>query len=278
MNLLQPFAGQHAIQSAAFSLEFAKEMDVAELQCLRVAAAELKNDFPKLTDQKLTTISFQIGSGEQDASIPQTAAMDTGGFILDRPSSEQGQVQSLRLIVVSRKSITVVINDYTRWEKFRSDINSYLSILLKSINAQKGVLGISLQIADVFNWRSDPADLNVAEVFSKESKYLMSNVFEPDILFWHSHHGCLLQQALPVNFQQLDNININKTFSTGEHQFQILTSHKVTFQSPLYKFLDVNKEKVFSILDNLHVRNKEILKDVLMPKIQAKINLNGKRK
>ena len=277
MDLLQPFAGQHAIQSAAFSLEFAKELDVAEVGRLRVAAAELKNDFPKLTDQQRTTISFQIGSGEQSASIPQPAAMDAGGFILERPGSEQGREQPLRLIVVSRESITVVINDYTRWEKFRSDINNYLSTLLQSINAQKGVAGISLQIADVFIWHSDPADLNVAEVFSENSKYLVANAFEPNILFWHSHHGYVLQQAVPVNFQQLDNININRTFNAGEHQFQILTSHKVTFASPLYKFLDVNKEKISSILDSLHGRNKEILKNVLMPSIQAKINLNGER-
>lgn len=277
MELLQPFAGQHAIQSAAFSLEFAKELDVAEVERLRLAAAELKNDFPKLTDQQRTTFSFQIGSGEQSASIPQPAAMDAGGFILERPSSEQGNVQPLRLIVVSRESLTIVINDYTRWEKFRSDISNYLSTLLQSINAQKGVAGISLQIADVFIWRSDPADLNMSKVFSVKSKYLAANVFDPCVLFWHSHHGYLLEQSAPVNFQQLDNVNINRTINAGEHQLQILTSHKATFARPLYKFLDINRDRIFSTLDSLHGKNKEILRDVLVPDLQVKINLNGER-
>ena len=277
MDLLQPFAGQHAIQSAAFSLEFAKELNVAEVERLRVAATALKNDFPKLTDQQRTTISFQIGLGEQGGSIPQPAAMDVGGFVLERLGSEQGHAQPLRLIVVSRENVTIVINDYTRWEKFRSDINNYLSTLLQSINVQKGVAGISLQIADIFIWRSDPADLNMTEVFSEKSKYLVANAFDPSILFWHSHHGYVFEQTTPINFQQLDNININRTINSGEHQLQILTSHKITFPRPLYKFLDVNKEKISSILDTLHEKNKDILRDVLTPSLQLKINLNAEK-
>lgn len=276
MDLLQPFAGQHAIQSAAFALEFATELDVAEVSMLRLAAADLKNDFPKLTDQQRTTFSFQVGVDPHGPSTPPSAAMDPGGFILERPSSEQGQVQPLRIIVVSRESITVVINDYTRWDKFRSDIGRYLTTLLQGINVQKGVVGISLQIVDTFIWRSDPADLDINEVFSKNSRYLVSNAFEPSALLWHSHHGFLVEKTAPINFQQLDNVNVSRNLVAGTNQLQILTSHKATFASPLYKILDVNRVQFSSVLDSLHDKNKEILRDILTAAVQLKISLNRK--
>ncbi|MBK6998668.1 MAG: TIGR04255 family protein [Rhodoferax sp.] len=274
IDLLLPFAGQHAIQSAVFALEFSTELDVGEIGRLRLAAKGLKNEFPKLTDQHRTTVSFQMGP-EQHPS----ASMDPGGFILERLGSEQGQLQAqpLRVIVVSRENILIVINDYTRWEKFSFDISHYLTTLLKSINAQKGVSGISLQITDTFIWRSDPADLDLSKVFTIGSRYLVSNVFEPKALLWHSHHGFLVEQEDPIKFQQLDNINVSRNIVAGTHQLQILTSHKATFPNPVYKILDASREKIFSVLNLLHEKNKEILKNLLTDDVQLKVNLNGQR-
>lgn len=274
LDYLHPFSGQHAIQSAAFAVDFSTELDVGEVGRLRAAAADLKADFPNIQDQHRTTINFQFSSGKQDAS----AAQDVGGFILERPAPGGAPNQPLRVINVNRENIVVVINDYTRWIKFKADVERYLSILLQTVNSQKGVSSIGLQFSDAFIWRADPSELDLTEVFSQNTQYLTPSVFSKKAMLWHSHNGYLIEQTEPVAFQELDNINVSRNLVAGSHQLQVLTSHKASFPKALFKILDSNKQKISQVMDFLHQKNKEILRDVLTEGVQSKISLNAPEK
>lgn len=275
LDYLIPFAGQHAIQSAAFAIDFATQLDVAEVTRLRTAADALKGDFPVIADQHRTTLHMPVGPNPQ-APTP-SAIHDVGGFVMDRPApSAPAGTAALRRIIVSRENVVVIINDYTRWDKFKSDVDRYLNILLASINAQKGVASIGLQITDAFTWNGDPSELKVSEIFEQSSPYLAMNSLNPAASLWHSHHGYMVERETPARYNQLDNINISRTIVDGIHRIEILTSHKASFDRPLYKVLDANRAKVASILEALHARNKEILGALLSPEVQAKINLNPK--
>ena len=46
LDHLHPFAGQHAIQSAVFALDFANELDIGEISAVRTEATKLVGDFP----------------------------------------------------------------------------------------------------------------------------------------------------------------------------------------------------------------------------------------
>ena len=270
-----PFAGQHAIQAAAVAMDFATQLDVGEVTRLRAAAEALRGDFPIIADQQRTTLHMPMGP---DVKGPAPAAVhDVGGFIMDRPApSAPPGTAFLRRIIVSRENVVVIINDYTRWDKFKSSVEKYCDALLASINAQKGVSSIGLQITDVFNWIGDPAEMSVAEIFQQSTPYLAHNAFDPAASLWHSHHGYIVERQIPLRYSQLDNINISRTIVDGGHRIEILTSHKATFERPLYKVLDANRAKISSVLDTLHLRNKEILGGLLAPEVQAKINLNSK--
>jgi uncharacterized protein (TIGR04255 family) len=270
---LQPYAGQHAIQSAVFALHFSAELDVGELSALRETAKELKTDFPNFADQH--RVSVEINQPVKGESPTSSTTQDFGGFILEKPApSVPVGAASLRSIIVSADQVIVVINDYTRWEKFRSDVEKYLSVLLKDMSAHKAIQSIGLQIADVFIWKADPADLKLSDVLSKTSPYLPANVFAQDALLWHSHHGFLRDQEQPIKHQQLDNVNVSRNVVSGAHQIQILTSHKATFNQPQYKFLDTNRELVWATVDQLHAKNKEMLAELLTQELQEKIALN----
>lgn len=271
MNLdhLYPFAGQHAIQSAVFGLDFASELDVGEVGALRSAANALVSDFPVVKDQALTTFSVEVVSGQ----IPTSSAnSEVGGFVMEKPAISSGGSNS-RFIVVSRTGIVVVVNDYTRWDRFRDDVNRYLSILLFPIDGKKAIANFGLQFNDIFLWKADPADLDVGEIFSMDNPYIARNSLAQSSL-WHSHHGYLVDSLTPVPYQQLDNINVSRVAVSEEHQIQILTSHRVTLGKPLYKIWSANKEIFIEIQECLHARNKEILNAMLMPEVQLKINLN----
>lgn len=270
LDNLHPFTGQHAIQSAVFALSFSSELDIGEVGSLQAASAALKGDFPVLAEQQRTTISMQVGPG---AKSSPDASSEVGGFILERPALVPNEPK-LRLIIVNRTDIVVVVNDYTRWDKFTSDIDRYLSVLLAPIDSHKAISSIGLQFNDVFLWKADPVELNLDEVFVNGSPYLPSNVFSSTML-WHSHHGYLINEAAPVKHQQLDNINVSRVEVQGEHQLQILTSHRATFENPLYKGWSDKNLILFNIRENLHKTNKKLLAALLTPAAQQKINLNG---
>jgi uncharacterized protein (TIGR04255 family) len=274
---LQPFAGEHAVQSAALALDFASELDVGEVSRIRAAAEELKGDLPLFTEQRRTTV--QVDAGATGAVAPATTH-DVGGFIMQKPSPGSGLpggAPAFRSVVVARENVVIAVNDYTRWAKFRADVERYLSVLLRPINAQKGVVSVGLQMADVFLWKSDPADLPLNEILNSESPFLAKHVFEPGLRLWHSHHGYLIDQTAPVRHTMLENVNVSRNDASGTHHIQVITSHKVTFERPVFKVLDATKDRVFGIVDGLHASNKAILRSVLTAPLQEKISLNGRK-
>lgn len=270
LEYLFPFAGQHAIQSAAFALDFVSELDISEVDTVQAAAIALHSEFstPVVLQQK-NKLEFKFEPGTSGSS---TSSTEANGFVLQRPSSIPNA--PLRLINVTRTGILIAINDYTRWNKFKGDIDKYLSILLKPIDSQKAIASIGLQVNDVFLWKSDPVDLKLDEVFTKDNPYIASNALKISSL-WHSHHGYLIDQTEPIKYKQLDNINVSRTEVDGVPHIQILTSHRVTFSEPLYKFWSVNKTNFLKILDNLHDSNKLVLRSLLTQTVQDKISLNG---
>jgi uncharacterized protein (TIGR04255 family) len=269
LDNLYPFAGGHAIQSVAFALDFISELDISEVTAIQAAAtSELGNEFPIVAPQQLNRLEFKFEAGSSGSS---TASAEVNGFVMQRPSISA--TAPLRLISVTRKGVVIAVNDYTRWDKFKEDINKYLSALLATIDGQKAISSIGLQVNDVFLWKSDPADLKLDEVFTKNNPYIVSNAFQVSSL-WHSHHGYLIKHEAPVKYQQLDNINISRTEVDGVPHLQILISQSVTFLEPLYKFWSTNKNTILEIQESLHDGNKNILKSLLTQAVQDKISLN----
>ena len=270
LDHLHPFAGQHAIQSAVFALDFANELDIGEISAIRAVSTKLVGDFPIQNERQRTTFTMQVSP--MDAP-PPSSNVETDGFEMVRPALAVGQPNS-RAIIVNRTSIVVVVNDYTRWDKFKSDVDRYLSVLLTHVDGQKAVASLGLQFNDIFLWKADPADLQLEEVFAAGNPYLAPNVFLSPLL-WHSHHGYFVNNKTPVEYQQLDNINVSRVAANEEHQLQILTSHRVTLEKPLYKGWSDNKSTLLAIQDSLHAKNKAILAELLTPEAQNKINLSG---
>lgn len=270
LDHLYPYAGQHAIQSAVFALDFANELDLGEISGIRAEAAKLTADFPQQSEVQRATFTLQVGPAE---GHPSSSNVEPDGFQMVRPAQIGGQLNS-RAMIVNRTGVVVVVNDYTRWDKFKFDVDRYLSVLLTHVDGQKAVASLGLQFNDIFLWKADPADLELKEVFEAGNRYLAPNVFESR-LPWHSHHGYIENNINPVEYQQLDNVNVSRVAANAEHQLQILTSHRATLEKPLYKFWSDNKATLFAIQDSLHTRNKAILAELLTREAQNKISLSG---
>lgn len=265
---LYPFAGNHAIQSAVFAIEWPTELTEIDLRKLRPVVDSLRSDFPNIQEQRLVTLNVTPGVAQSNEARVEAL----GGFMLTRPSTLL--TGTSRTMALNRSSCVINLSDYTRWDKALSDVQRYLNVLLPAIDRPLNVLG--LQYLDVFMWRDKPEKLNLSEVFRAESKFLPANVFALPGL-WHSHHGYFDDAAEPVLCRQLDNINVSRAENEGGHLIQVLTSHRINFAELLWDKTANKGETIVTLLERMHDRNKEILKDLLSPAVQELVQLNKKQ-
>lgn len=268
---LYPFAGDHAIQNVVFALEFDGALSPDQIRDVKKDAVKsLSADFPQVDDQQVISINITPNqSKHQVAPSPQI-----GGFTMQRSSGLSGAFA--RSIMVSPNSALIVLNDYSRWSEAIASVDRYLDVLLKVIGKlPKAITAIGLQYTDVFNWRSDPSDLVLTEVFEQTSPYIVPHVLRDGApLMWHSHHGYFVDHAGPVPYRQLDNINVSRVEASGIHSLQILTSHKVQFAGAMWQAGEKNRSHISTIFTKLHTANKDILRNLLTEDARRKIGLN----
>lgn len=278
MNLdnLYPHAGNHAIQSMVFALEWPAELTGASslnvAQVRDAAKQALGTEFQQVEDQMAFTMSMPM------ASVSASSAMATGqphlsGFALKRHSHVPGWPS--RAITVSPENLLIQINDYTRWAAVRADVQRYLNVLMPLVGAHRPVVAVGQQVVDMFNWKADPQQLVLSEVFREGGKMLPPHIFELTDL-WHSHHGYVTRHTEPTEFQQLDNVNVSRVMLNGVHTLQILCSHRAQYQQPQFIKTPTHVEQVLALHDRLHNDNKSVLSELLTDGVKAKLkNFSG---
>lgn len=271
LESLYPYAGDHAIQNAVFALDFDGALSPDQIKAIKKGAIkELAGEFPLVEDQQI--IAINIGSNQSAHQV--SPSPQVGGFTMQRSSGMPNAFA--RSIVVTPTNALIVVNDYSRWDAVKLDVDRYLDALLLVVGKlPKAVTSIGLQYTDVFNWQSDPSELVLTEVFEAATPYMVPNVLgENAPSMWHSHHGYFVEHLEPVQYRQLDNINVSRIETSGIHSLQILTSHKVQFAAALWQSGEKNRSKISDIFVKLHDANKVILRALLTEQVREKIKLN----
>lgn len=269
LEYLHPYAGDHAIQSAVFALDFLDPLNESVLKDLRKSANKsLLAEFPTVQDQQSVALNFNTGQDSQQL----TSIAKTGGFVMQKASQLPGLPS--RVIVVSPNNCMIIVNDYSRWKAVKSDVDRYFAAILTVLNKNTvPINSIGLQYTDVFNWKADPSELVLSEVFAANGPFLVPNILNATApALWHSHHGYFLDCAEPIPFKQLDNINVSRNDGNTLH---VVTSHRAQLASPLWKVGAENRAKIDAIQEHLHRANKEILKALFTENLQQKIKLNA---
>jgi uncharacterized protein (TIGR04255 family) len=270
LDNLFPYAGNHAIQNVVFAIDFVSPLSESVLKEIKKSAVKsFGNEFSAPVDQQ--TLAVNLGLAGPGQSV-QTS-VQVGGFSMQQSAGFSGLPR--RIVNVSPANCVIVVNDYTRWDDVKSNADKYFDVILKLVGTSATpVAAIGLQYSDVFNWKSDPEELSLKEVFRAGSPYIVPHVFaESPPMLWHSHHGYFLDIEQPVTSRQLNNINISRVNAQNVDSIQVLTSHKVQLEKPLYKSGAENREKISDILNNLHKSNKEMLQALLTDELLSKIDL-----
>lgn len=268
LQSLFPIGGDHAIQSAAIGLGFDSALAPTQLASLRhIAASSLLSEFSgQIQDQQL----MQFNLGHPSAPVVQTPM--PGGFLLTKP----GHRGALRTIEVNPGELNIVFYDYTRWAEVRNSVSRYLE-KLQGVFENRALTNFGLQYTDIFNWRDDPKSLVLSEVFKSRSKYLAGNIFDlPAGALWHSHHGYFEDVEGAVPYRRLDNININRNDASDSQSLVSVTSHRVILKSPMWAASGDRLQLVKDELEQLHIKNKEILSEILTDEVKSKIKFNKK--
>lgn len=264
LDLLQPFAHAHAVQSVALGAEWQGELSDQTLLRIRALHEQFAHSLPKVDLQK----SMQIQLSPTEGFSAQSSA-SLGGVVF-QSTTELGAVR--RQFIVNRTSCTLVLNDYSRWAPTLEFAMMLFNAVIPIILADKPITYIGLQYTDLFTWKDDPALLDLRKVLNTASPFIPPGVFDLGNA-WHSHHGYIAPGGHEAESERLNNININVWDVAGERTLQIMTSHRATLSKPLRRSTENYLAVVESLQNRLHNDGKATLKGVLSEAVAEKIQL-----
>lgn len=265
MNIenLQPVAGDHAVQSVHFVVEWGGPLPTDSILALGKLNSKFRNlGYGNVLPQNRVQLKL-------DGSGPTTTTHGVSGYIFTQhPQPEVG-----RQIGVNAENCTIMFPDYTRWDNVFNDVQEVVKLILDEVGTQRPIRTIGLQYNDAFLWNDDPEELNLQEVF-KSDFVIPPHVFSLAGL-WHLHHGFFEKFAAPLPHVVLQNINVDMVDSNAGRVLQIVGSHKATLNELLWQPHKKNKAEFLAMFGHLHELNKVMLRKLLMENICKRIKLDS---
>ncbi len=273
IDSLAPCSGAHAVQSAAFALEWANPLQLDALTKTfseyHQSGSELRKQLPS-PPQEQKQLSLRIDQAP-GITVPPTVASsgELIGYLFSKPLDA---VSPARLLQINRNTYLHVIHDYTRWNPVLSDVTRLIESLANTL-VSSPITSIGLQYTDVFHWRDDPENLIYSEILNRDSGLFASHIVDSKCL-WHSHHGYMEKVTEPPDGNLLNNVNIDIIENGGQRSIAILTSHRLQLARPIYnpQELSTSSKAAYELL---HKKNKELLLKLLQPEVRKKIKLES---
>lgn len=258
----QPISGKHAIEAAVFMLAFERPFQGAALDALSGLQSALAEDFPVF--QKINVLEVRIEGG---APITHQAG-GISGVSLQRFRPDGRPAWSLR---ADGNAIVVTCTEYDTWDTTAPQALAYLNKAASAVLDEQNPLAlVVLQVIDRFV-RPSADGYDIKEVFNPKSRYLTRQAADAGRL-WHVHQGWFEDhEELGGRFLNVLNLSTNDTPSgvvtTIEHTAQLQA------QGGLPSTHAVDKTWCKEVFDALHVRNKDIVSDLLNAKQRKAIKL-----
>ena len=224
---------------------------------------ELKEQFPNSNPINKTAFKFDLAEG--------------GQTFMNEAESVGIELQSTRadgsldwMLRTAEDTISVHCLDYTRWDEVWQRAEAYLIKALGHIDGSDSfVSSIGLRCIDRFLHEDNPEQSDLTKLFNQDTPYIVKTAFTHGPL-WHCHSGwfeglnslqCLNQLNVNADFA---NINGNKTLSiTVDHNAIAIVEQNSN-----------QKMNLSSIMNQLHVKNKRLLIDLLTKQMAKRINLS----
>ncbi len=262
--IVSPYSKKNAIKSAAFALEFKKEISEDILHTIKELYTEDANfvkDFPR--EELLQTVKVQMGSNIQEISTTEL-----GGLSYLSPSDSNFDWR----LLIQGNSISITCSAYTRWDEVWGFSKQYYEKILPLLKDNK-LSKIVLEYLDEFNVSNLSENKWLEELFKDDSPYMPQFVYkmkEP----WHTHNGFISKKD---NQQTINLINMNFLLNNvGSATLLMQTQHASSLFVPLT--LNTEKSEIDTIETTMkvsHEFNKEMLREHLSQTMLDQIGLKA---
>lgn len=257
-----PLHGAHAISEVAFALQLQNPFDPDTVRLL----IGLQKDLEKEELQHMQpTYQIQVTlSPSPMQPLPNIGAPSPSGVIFrsDNISSPPTTGWMLR---ADNNQLTVNCLTYTRWVDVWARAQRFLSLATGVMsNSDNRVTAIILQYIDQF--LIDGQDYSPQELFSDTSPYLTKQAFNSGRL-WHLHQG-YFDQLLDIKTKRLNVLNI----ATTHDRTLVDHSQHIVFPDAPLSIVDT-ENRINSVMQELHERNKEVLLHLLSGDMLERIGL-----
>jgi len=260
-----PINQKNAINSAIFMLKFNREFSQEENKAMVGIAEVLKDDLPKVNELKKFSLNIDATKQKQSGEF-ETSGLSLQSFRPDGTPAWELQVMHDAVVATCRT--------YTSWTKEKETAIKYLKTVLHVLEhsgSDNLISGVTLQITDRFI-EPNFVSYDLGEVFNNESPYLTKNALTQGAL-WHVFQGWFDDMNGAFDGRCLNILNIS-TNLTKDHTSNIEYSIQDQISEPQQAAV-FNQEADYlnSIFDNLHEKNKIVIKELLCNKQLKAIGL-----
>ncbi len=272
MSCYLPYASTHSIQEAVVGIHFQGEVSSETVrQALDRARSELRNVFPHSNETRKQGIKIDQGN-----LPPQFVPSRLVGFELSRVKANARPACVLRL---SEDALTVNFLEYKNWRATLEDSQKYINTVLPCLKlATTPVMAFSLRYIDRYTFDGPHDEARAELLLQGTSAYMTSNCFRVGPL-WHCHSGWL--EILDPENHILNQLNIGSahvdrvsTVTIDHNAICQLGLPRQTAES-IFRPPSGEKAGFEKILNLLHDRNGEVLRDMLLPEMAKQIGLQA---
>ncbi|WP_442498237.1 TIGR04255 family protein [Methylobacter sp. sgz302048] len=265
-----PINDAHAIVEVIIFVQFSPQFSKSTIQKLAAIEHDLKEDLPKANPLK--KIAFQFNQAEHSSAV---GLDELAGIELQRIKKDGSIEWMLR---TTEDAIAIHCLDYTRWDNVWSQAEAYLQKAFMHIDGSNSfVSSIGLKYIDRFLYDSHAEKYDLSELFDRNTPHIVKTAFDHNL--WHCHSGWFEDLD---NLQCLNQLNIDSNYINikGEKTLAISIDHNaiaiMNNDNNLYSIIEQNSNQVTKlneIIYKLHLKNKEILTNLLSKEMLNRINL-----
>lgn len=259
IDYLKPISGKHSIAKVISTVFFPQEVLKPEQLFEKIS-----NSFDNKYVKKGTIISHEL---ILDKSTNETITQKKEkiiGFIFEEFDSN-GKVKNILKLenIRNQYSLRFETRSYTDWNDFKNRFILDFNIISRA--QQLFIEAFSLTYVDEFEW-TDKSQIDTKSIFRKESELISSR-------FLNSLNSNIIFQNQIVTKDYLSEERIELSFNNIFKRIMInhQLANKLDDIYSLEKLL--SDGGLISRFDDAHDKNKELLQDLLLKKVQEKIGL-----
>lgn len=264
----EPINRIHSLVEMVLVIEFPASIPAGTLQRAKTLKREFSSILPRVEDVHAFQMLVENG-------VTRSGQMIEGGFQMSSFKND-GTVAAMARI--SENVISVHWLQYERWEGARIFVQKTLAKILERVRGGGlAPTSIGLKFIDQFVCL-DEAKYDAKQLFQTENGYIARDLFSVGSR-WHSHTGQFvgelggdeLLMQLNVDSSRQQNADTSRVMVQVDNTYMLRSSNPGSL-TPYIAYSGTGPEWT-SLLNEMHDRNKTLLKTILHDSIQRRIGL-----